>query len=48
LDHPTTHTIILGAKSPEEYESAVAATVLPPLSPAELEAISALRDKLSS
>ncbi|MDP9173661.1 MAG: aldo/keto reductase [Planctomycetota bacterium] len=39
LDKPTTHTIILGAKSFEEYRDAAAATDLPPIPPSKLSQI---------
>ena len=35
LDEPTTHTVLLGAKSETDYVQAVKATELPPLTPAE-------------
>ena len=46
LDRPTSHTIILGAKSLSEYVSAIAATDLPALTPTESRRIGELREKL--
>lgn len=41
LDEPATHTVIIGAKSIEDYATAIAATEIPPLSPSEREGIAA-------
>ncbi|HMP75275.1 MAG TPA: aldo/keto reductase [Kiritimatiellia bacterium] len=41
LDEPTTHTIILGAKSIADYERAIAAATLPPLAEIERAGIEA-------
>lgn len=46
LDQPTTHTIILGAKSLDDFRQAIAATQLPPLAPSELQRIAQLRQQL--
>ncbi len=46
LDQPTTHTIVLGAKSFEDYVAAAAASELPPLTAAENARLGALRDGL--
>ncbi len=48
LDRPTTHAVILGAKSLADYEAAVAAARLPPLTPAERERIAELRQGLGA
>jgi len=48
LDRPTTHAVILGAKSIQDYEAAVAATRLPPLTLAETERIAELREGLGA
>ncbi len=48
LDDPATHTIILGAKSLADYESAIAATALPPLTAEEHEGIAAAAAALSA
>jgi aryl-alcohol dehydrogenase-like predicted oxidoreductase len=46
LDRPTTHTIILGAKSLDEYQHALAATELPALSAEETARIGELSTAL--
>ncbi len=46
LDRPSTHTIILGAKTLADYETAVAATGLPPLTRAEQRRVREIRDRL--
>jgi aryl-alcohol dehydrogenase-like predicted oxidoreductase len=47
LDQPTTHTIIMGAKTVQQYRDAAAATELPRLTPAELEKIAEIRAALA-
>jgi aryl-alcohol dehydrogenase-like predicted oxidoreductase len=46
LDRPTTGTIILGAKTLAEYETAIAASELPGLAETENARLGALRDRL--
>jgi aryl-alcohol dehydrogenase-like predicted oxidoreductase len=46
LDRPTTATIILGAKTVADYESAIAATEMPPLTKAESQRLAELRASL--
>jgi aryl-alcohol dehydrogenase-like predicted oxidoreductase len=48
LDQPTTHTIILGAKSFEEYRDASRATELPSLTEQENARISVLRQHIAA
>jgi aryl-alcohol dehydrogenase-like predicted oxidoreductase len=48
LDLPTTHTIILGAKSFSEYQDAAGATTLPRLSDSEQARIAELRKQLAA
>lgn len=48
LDELATHTIILGAKSAADYEAAIAATELPPLTPEERAGIDAASQVLKS
>lgn len=47
LDEPATHTVILGAKSVADYEAAIAATELPPLSDDERSGIAAAAASLA-
>lgn len=47
LDRPTTHTIILGAKTAADYEAAVRAADLPPLTAAENARVEAIRSSLA-
>ena len=47
LDEPTTHTIIPGGKSVEDYRQAIRATELPPLTVAERARVDELRDALA-
>jgi aryl-alcohol dehydrogenase-like predicted oxidoreductase len=46
LDDPATHTVVLGAKSIDEYRDAVAATELSPLTEGERRTIAELRRRL--
>jgi aryl-alcohol dehydrogenase-like predicted oxidoreductase len=48
LDQPTTHTIILGAKSVAEYRDAIGATELPALTEQEQRRIEELRVKVNT
>jgi aryl-alcohol dehydrogenase-like predicted oxidoreductase len=48
LDRPTTHTIILGAKSFDEYRDAARATALPPLTQQENDRIAQLRKQIAA
>lgn len=48
LDEPTTHVIIPGGKSPDDYRQAIRATELPPLTPAGKTRIEALKGGLRS
>ncbi|MDD5034948.1 MAG: aldo/keto reductase [Methylococcaceae bacterium] len=48
LDHATTHSIILGGKSVEQYREALAALSLPRLDPQTHEALQKLRETLSN
>ena len=46
LDLPTTHTIILGGKCLEDYQSANRATEIPPLTKTERARCAALREQI--
>jgi len=47
LDEPTTHAIIPGGKSVEDYVQAIRATEIPPLTPQERARVEQLRDQLA-
>ena len=48
LDRPTTHTIILGAKSFDEYRNAARATALPPITQQENDRIAQRREQIAA